>query len=142
MPHKDDPASAPPKPATLLSLQKKRRICGGYRVHSSKLISEAKGILKDKEVTILKLDHLSVSLKDKVAILRTIDDETFNFMDDDDVETEVLQCEGLKSEIQAIIIELDLKKEELKRRNRNERLSAAPFQHRALPPLESATKLP
>ena len=79
----------PPRSATISSsLTKKRKIRGGFRAHSTKLSTDAKVLLSQDEPDILKTEHLSLSLKEKVKILQHIDDEIFNLISDDDVEAE------------------------------------------------------
>ena len=45
------------------SLTKKRKIRGGFCVHSTKLSTDAKVLLLQDEPDILKTEHLSLSLK-------------------------------------------------------------------------------
>ena len=104
----------PPRSATISSsLTKKRKIRGGFRAHSTKLSTDAKVLLSQDEPDILKTEHLSLSLKEKVKTLQHIDDEIFNLISDDDVEAEVINCEELRSEIQSLIVKLDAKTEAL-----------------------------
>ena len=111
----------PPRSATISSsLTKKRKIRGGFRAHSTKLSTDAKVLLSQDEPDILKTEHLSLSLKEKVKTLQHIDDEIFNLISDDDVEAEVINCEELRSEIQSLIVKLDAKTEALKSKARNQ----------------------
>ena len=111
----------PPRSATISSsLTKKRKIRGGFRAHSTKLSTDAKVLLSQDEPDILKTEHLSLSLKEKVKTLQHIDDEIFNLISNDDVEAEVINCEELRSEIQSLIVKLDAKTEALKSKARNQ----------------------
>ena len=102
------------------SLTKRRKVRGGFRAHSTKLSTEAKELLAQDEPDILKIEHLSLSLKEKVKTLQHIDDEIFNLLSDDEVEAEVINCEELRSEIQSLIVKLDSKTEALKSKARNQ----------------------
>ena len=70
-------------------------------------------------MTILKIEHLAVSLKDKRNILQRIDDEILNLMDANDVKKEVLTCEDLRSEVQEIVIEFKSKWDKLMLKSNN-----------------------
>ena len=59
-------------------------------------------VLSQDEPEILKNDHSSLSLKEKVKTLQHIDDEIFNLISDDDVEAEVINYEELRSEIHSL----------------------------------------
>ena len=145
MSHEDDPALAPLDPALPSLLGKKKRIRGGYRAHCTKIINEAKEILKSDVVTILKIEHLAVSLKDKLNILQRIDDEILNLMDANDVEEEVLTCEDLRSEVQEIVIELESKRDELKLKSNKQEVSSnseGPSSRVGTSSSENAAKLP
>ena len=145
MSHEDDPALAPLDPALPSLLGKKKRIRGGYRAHCTKIINEAKDILKSDVVTILKIEHLAVSLKDKLNILQRIDDEILNLMDANDVEEEVLTCEDLRSEVQEIVIELESKRDELKLKSNKHEVSSnseGPSSRVGTSSSENAAKLP
>eukprot|EP00795_Rhopilema_esculentum_P014292 gene14292-5330_t len=136
-------ATAPSRPASTSLLAKKKRIRGGYKAHCTKLITEAKHVFESDEVNLFKLEHLSVSLKDKLTVLRSIDDEIFNLIDDDDVEAAVLESEELRSEIQGFIIRIDAKRDELKlgvTKNVSSTETSLPSRQISVP--ENAAKLP
>ena len=94
---------------TSLLLAKKRKLRGGYCAHSTKLNTDAKVLLSQAEPDVLKTEHVSLSLKEKVKTLQYVVDEIINLLSDDDVEAEVINCEELRSEIQSIIVKLDAK---------------------------------
>lgn len=145
MSQESEGTSLPPGPGiSSLSLGRKKRIRGGYRAHSTKLCGEAKIILETDEPSLVKIEHLSISLKEKLSLLHAIDDEIFNLITDEEVEIEVIECEDLRSDIQCLIVELDTKKDEIKSKIQSENNSdiSAPTTVRVTRPYDDSAKLP
>ncbi len=57
--------------APSLSLNRKKSVRGGYRVHSTKLSTEARTLLDSEEPPKVRLEYLVVSLKDKLVEIGT-----------------------------------------------------------------------
>ena len=100
-------------PMQTVSLSRKKRIRGGYRAHVSKLISDAKKEVDDGNSNILAVEHLISVITEKRSILRKADEEIFSLISNDEVESEVLQCEDLLSDIQKVVVALEAKRASL-----------------------------
>ena len=92
------------------NLSRKNKVRGGYRLHVTKLTNEAKTEIDSEEASSIKIDQISVALKEKLKRLTAIDQEIFILVKDDEVEAEVLECEELKSRIYGTIVEMESKK--------------------------------
>ena len=107
------------------NLSRKKKVRGGYRSHVTKLTNEAKTEIDSEEASSIKIDQISVALKEKLKLLTAIDQEIFLLVKDDEVEAEVLECEELKSRIYGTIVELESKKVLISGNNSNENVAAS-----------------
>ena len=107
------------------NLNRKKKVRGGYRSDVTKLTNEAKTEIDSEEASSIKIDQISVALKEKLKLLTAIDQEIFLLVKDDEVEAEVLECEELKSRIYGTIVELESKKVLISGNNSNENVAAS-----------------
>ena len=80
---------------------------GGYRSHVTNLTNEAKTEIDSEEASSIKINQISVAIKEKLKLLMAIDQEIFLLVKDDEVEAEVLEYEELNSRIYDTIAELE-----------------------------------
>ena len=92
------------------NLSRKKKVRGGYCSHVTKLTNEDKTEIDSEEASSIKIDQISVALKEKLKLLTAIDQEILLLVNDDEVEAEVLECEELKSRIYGTIVELESKR--------------------------------
>ena len=107
------------------NLSRKKKVRGGYGSHITKLTNEAKTEIDSEEASSIKIDQISVALKEKLKLLTAIDQEIFLLVKDDEEETEVLECAELKSKIYDTIVELESKKVLISGNNSNENVAAS-----------------
>ena len=136
-----DTTENPPKNPSI----KKTRIRGGYRAHARKICGEARDEIRQEHPSILTLQKHSLTLKNKLKLLREIDQQIFLEIKEEDIEDEVFQCEELQSEINGIIVEIEAKISALKTENAATSPSSQPVLSVASSSTtssESAAKLP
>ncbi len=92
---------------------KKRRIRGGYRAHTKKIFSECRSIFGEEHPSKSDIERLCVILKEKLKILRNIDEEIFSTIPDEDIEKEVMEAEDWQCEIQKYLFDLESKLREV-----------------------------
>ena len=89
---------------------KRSRIRAGYRTHTSKLLNDARDEIRRETPSVSTLQKLSVSLKEKLNVLRKIDEEVFLEIKEEDLENEVFQYEEIRSDIHGVLVEIEDRK--------------------------------
>ena len=92
---------------------KKRRIRGGYRAHTKKFFSECRSIFGEEHPSKSDIERLCVILKEKLKMLRNIDEEIFSTIPDEDIKKEVMEAEDWQCEIQKYLVDLESKLKEV-----------------------------
>ena len=94
----------------MAEIQKKKRLRPGHRVSTTRLISQTRDSLIADTVSITKSKQLEVSLREKMALLKTLDSEIFDALEEEgDFETEIEQAEICTEEIQLAIFDIEAK---------------------------------
>ena len=94
----------------MAELQKKKRLRAGHRASATRLISQTKDSLIADTVSITKLKQLEVSLREKMVLLKTLDSEIFDALEEEgDFEMEIEQADICTENIQLAIFEIEAK---------------------------------
>eukprot|EP00795_Rhopilema_esculentum_P006856 gene6856-12454_t len=101
----------PPLPAAAVS--KRKRVRAGYRAYVTKLITDAKTLSDEEPFAEVRADQLKFLLKERVTLLRKIDEEIFDLIPEDEIEREVIESEEIQSHIYSVIFELDSRQRNL-----------------------------
>ena len=90
------------------SLSRKRRVRGEHRSSTTRTIAalyEAIEITEDLESVVTKLEQCKITLKEKLEILKQLDEEILELVEDGDVDNEIEQADTFKERIHVVIIE-------------------------------------
>ena len=90
------------------SLSRKRRVRGGHRSSTTRTIAalyEAIEITEDLESVMTKLEQCKITLKEKLEILKQLDEKILELVEDGDVDNEIEQADTFKERIHVVIIE-------------------------------------
>ncbi len=110
MSQEGNPSGTEPPSQSVSLVSRKKRIRGGYRAHTTKLVGECKALLEKENPESTLIERLSRNLNDKSKLLRAIDEEIFLLVNDDEIEATVVEAKGWQAEIQACLVDLDAKK--------------------------------
>ena len=110
------PSSNPPGQAGLF-VKRKKNIRAGYRAHTRKLLGESNTISNAENPNKTDIERIALGLRDKLKVLRDIDQEIFELINDEEIENEVMSSEEWQSEIHGSLLALEAKKSEVSRRN-------------------------
>ena len=83
------PNTNPPSQPDLIA-KRKKKIRPGYRAHTRKLLGESAAISKAANPNATDIERLSLGLRDKLKVLRDIDQEIFQLINDEEIENEVI----------------------------------------------------
>ena len=90
---------------------KKRKIRGGHRTSTKRTINASSTILDDfdpsnKELTE-RLQQQKITLKEKLDILQTLDNEILAIAEEKDIEKEIEDSDVLRERVHATIVKID-----------------------------------
>ena len=88
-------------------LTKKRNVRRGHKSSATRMIGAATGLLNAEGSDVMRLSQLSKSLQEKLDVLKTLDSEILDLVDDEAVEEEIEQADTFKEGIYATIIKID-----------------------------------
>ena len=89
-------------------LSRKRRVRGGHRASAKRIIValyEAIETTEDLESVVTKLEQCRITLKEKLEILKRLDEEILELVEDGEVDDEIEQADTLKERIHVAIID-------------------------------------
>ena len=94
-------------------LEKKRRIRGGHKASASRIIQQADDVIaaggseSSAEIDTKRLLHLKFSLGEKLGILKKLDEEILDFIEEEtDISWEIEQADEFKERIYAATIDM------------------------------------
>ena len=94
----------------MAEIQKKKRLRPGHRASATRLISQTRDSFIADTVSITKSKQLEVSLRKKMALLKTLDSEIFHTLEEEgDFETEIEQADICTEKIQLAIFDIEAK---------------------------------
>ena len=106
------------------SLQKKKKVRGGHKGHTSRVIIKVKGILEgfDKIHTEELLDQLQnhrETLTEKLETLKVLDEAIIELVKDEEIDAETEESKNFKFRIHDTIRKIDSKLKRLKKSDAN-----------------------
>ena len=88
-------------------LNRKRKVRGGHRASTKctiTLLYEAIETIEDLESVVIKLEQRRITLKEKLEILKQLDEEILELVEDSKVDNEIEQADTFKKRIHVAII--------------------------------------
>ena len=104
-------------------LSRKKRVRAGHRASATRMINKASSLLEDESPNLMTLSQLKLSLQEKLDVLKHLDEEILELVDEDSVADEIQQSDGFKEQVYAIMVRVD----SCGRRSRTATPPAPPF---------------
>ena len=82
-----------PRAKLAYSLKGKKNIRAGYRAHTRRLLVESNTISNAENPNKTDVERIVLALRDKMKVLRDIDQEIFELINDEVIENEVMSSE-------------------------------------------------
>ena len=89
-------------------LSRKKEVQGGHRSSTTRIISQIYETTESKdevEVIVTKLRQCKLALQEKLEIIKQLDDEILQLVDDEEVENEIEQADTFKERGQRAMID-------------------------------------
>ena len=98
------------------SLAKKKKVRGGHKGYTTKILTKVKELVDSKEEkpNELKLKEYDIVLKEKLTAISKLDDEILELIEDTNIDVEIEEAEKFKEKIYEAIVSIEnaLKKSE------------------------------
>ena len=88
-------------------LSRKKRVRAGHRASATRMINKASSLLEDESPNLMTLSQLKLSLQEKLDVLKHLDEEILELVDEDSVADEIEQSDGFKEQVYAIMVRVD-----------------------------------
>ena len=88
---------------------KKKKVRGGYRSHTTKIFAECDTVLNSANPPKAQVERLRVVLRDKLTVLKAIDEEIFLLINPEEIEQEAVESEDWRTEINTRLSQLEAK---------------------------------
>ena len=89
------------------ALTRKKRVCGGHRVSTTKAIGRAKELIAAESPDVIRLSQLKLTLGEKLEVLKTLDAEMLDLVQDEDVAEEIDQEDEFKEKVHVILVKIN-----------------------------------
>ena len=88
---------------------KKTKVRGGYRSHAKKIFTECDTVVKKANPPKAQVERLCAILRDKLTVLKAIDEEIFLLINPEEIKNEAVESEDWRAEIQSRLTQLEAK---------------------------------
>ena len=88
-------------------LSGKKHVCAGHWASATRMINKASSLLEDESPNLMTLSQLKLSLQEKLDVLKHLDEEILELVDEDSVADEIEQSDGFKEQVYAIMVRVD-----------------------------------
>lgn len=116
----------------------KKRVQGGHRASATKMIRKAEELLAKDDLDIAQLAKIRLSLQEKVSVLKQLDSEVVDLVNEDEVADEIEQADSYMEDVYDTMARL----EQLSSKNSNPTPPPTPPTHPDPPNRENKVRLP
>ena len=88
-------------------LARKKRVRGGHRGSTTKAIGRAEELLAAESPDVDRLSQLKLTLGEKLEVLKTLDAEMLDLVQDEDVAEEIDQADEFKEKVYVILVKIN-----------------------------------
>jgi hypothetical protein len=89
------------------SLSRKKHVRAGHRASATKAIKRSEDVLADGKPDIDKLEQLKLTLKEKLEVLKVLDGEVLDMVEEDHMVAEIEQADGFKDGMYASLVRIE-----------------------------------
>ena len=86
---------------------RKKRIRGGHRASATKIVRKAEELLAEDSPSTPHLAQIKLSLEEKLAVLKQLDAEILDTVDDEAVAEEIEQSDAYKEDLYAVLVRIE-----------------------------------
>ena len=91
----------------MADLHRKKRVRGGHRASVTKMVRKAEELLAADPPDAARLAQIKLSLQEKLVVLKGLDAEIVELVEEDAVTEEIEQADAFKEEAYAVMIKID-----------------------------------
>ena len=88
-------------------LARKKPVHGGHRGSTMRAIGQAKELLASEDPDVDRLSQVKLTLGEKLEVLKTLNTEMINLVQNEDVEEEIDQADEFKERVYVVLININ-----------------------------------
>ena len=88
-------------------LARKKSVRAGHRASATRMVNKARELLAEDAPDVAKLSQLRLSLQEKLDVLKQLDGEILDLVDESSVAEEIEQADEFKEDVYTILIGIE-----------------------------------